>query len=150
MIKFQSLNTAYEYIQGASKCLQHFIATGNMAEAQKEMANIEEAQQRLNTLADKMFSEIASEKVVVKVVAKKKYVVINEGISGSQHVTRVEVGRFIQRDGLLIEITGTERVTEKTVRIYGRYIDSGEAYSENKRSHTIIQTYARNNIRMAM
>lgn len=148
MIKFQSLNTAYEYIQGASKCLQHFIATGNMIEAQKEMANIAAAQQRLNELSSKLFSEIASEKVVV--APKKKHVVINEGISGSQHVTRVEVGRFIQRDGLLIEVTGTERITEKTVRIYGRYIDSGETYSENKRSHTIIQTYARNNIRMAM
>lgn len=86
----------------------------------------------------------------VKVSPEKKHVVINEGVSGSQYVTKVESGLFIKRDGLLIEITGTERITDKTVRIYGRYIDSGETYSENKRSHTIIHTYSRNNIRMAM
>ena len=91
---------------------------------------------------------IASVSVVEK--KAKKHVVINEGISGSRYVTNLENGRYIKRNELLIEVIGTEQVTDKTVRIYGRYIDSGEAYSENKRSSTIIQTYSRTNIRQAI
>lgn len=86
----------------------------------------------------------------VKAATTKKHVVINESVSGSQYVTKVDAGLFIKRDGLLIEVTGTERITDKTVRIYGKYLDSGESYSENKRSHTIIHTYSRNNIRYAI